>query len=251
MVWNGVGPIGIRYSRMAGAHLPANQVAVVPVQRKLNKVQRKQVKKIAIGILEHEAVYTDQTVVPVAGTPGVLRLSGSVQGDADGNRQGNEIKIIKFEFNIGLQVSTAQTSQLTHVRLIIFHDNEQAGVVPTGAQLLQNYTAGIEDYMRFKNIITTNPTRFRFIMDRHYTLSTPNLHETAAGSFTANAVAGSDRVIRKVYNWKKNPRRIRYIGTTNAQASDGKGSIYLFAFTNVTTNGPNVDCHSQITFLDA
>lgn len=217
------------------------------------KVIRKMAQKIINKNSEREIVTVNvfSNTAPTAGTVTTIRCSGTAQGDADGNRQGNQISIKQWSLKIRLASDPVQIDT-TKVRIIAFIDNQQIGVVPTDTMMLQDRSGDSTDYMKHINRVSQDPRRFKILHDRIYSLTPETLQETAAGGFTSRPLQSScDRNIRILKRWKGAGHKVRYIGSTNVQGSDGGGSIYVMFITNVTANGPVIDTANEVQFTDS
>lgn len=216
------------------------------IEKLAKKVANKVVKKA-----EEEEFVTGNFVssAPVAGTPVIIRHTGTAQGDAVGNRTGNQVNCFSISNRIRVSAGTSQ-SQIQYLRFITFKDIQQQGTAVTGAQLIQDWAGDSTDVFKHINRITSSLQRFKILSDKIVKITALNLNETAAGAFTLRGETDSiDKYVRIHKTWK-NGTKVQYIGTTNAQASDGYGHMYTMVIATATSNGPLIDTNNEMRFRE-
>lgn len=206
----------------------------------LNKKQKKQVKRIALNVSELHMINAlpGASMSPTSTTPTIQRLSGVAQGDNVGSRSGNEINMEKLECRFQILINNG-TLLPVFVRMIIFRDLDQDGTVPAFADVIQDYSGNDFDVLRPINRTSVSPKRIQVLRDKLYRI-TPYNTVSAFGQNGTNLI--KHIVIKRKC-------KIHYIGTTNAQGSDGHGSIYVVFLTNAVA-APAVNFSSQMFFRE-
>lgn len=170
-------------------------------------------------------------------TTAFIRLSGTAQGDDLSNRQGRSIRVVSWKLLYEIRTNGGNVPlNPTSVRMLIFADNGQDGVVPTDAEV-RNST----DIVSLMN--PTNAKRFTPIIDRLITVGPGTAATAGAATTRAGRLAGTAKGI-----WGKH---VRYIGTTDAQGSDGLGSLYMLLQSGETGDDlPLVLFNFEMKFAD-
>lgn len=155
----------------------------------------------------------------------IYSISTMAQGlDYLSNRVGDSIKLqnIEIRFRVVMATGAAQTQG----RIIVFRDLDGYGTLPTVADVLQ--TASV---LSPKNYLKND--RFSILYDELFALSQQG---------DSNEVG----VIHLPHEG-----HVKYLGTTAAAASNGKGSIYVLIISNESgATVPFFAHHERIYFTD-
>ena len=184
-----------------------------------------------VSMVNAEKQYFDyQYTFATTGQPMYL-ISGIPQGDDEGARTGNSIKLnsIYLQMAIGMSASATQT----FVRFMVVEDKFQTGTAPTAADLIQYTYAGAS----VNNVINTicplnvdHTTRYRVLLDKRLSLS-------INGRMNA--------IYRKYFKFDK------HVHYTGSGATDTYSSnIYLVIFHNEPTNYPTINIWGRIGYYD-
>jgi len=140
------------------------------------------------------------------------------------NRVGDSIKLQRLEFRF--RIAMAATAVQTQGRVIYFRDLDGYGTTPTVGDVLQTVSVlSPKDYL--------NQDRFSILYDELFALS-------------ANGDSTEVGVVDMVHEG-----HIKYLGTTAAAASNGKGSLYYLIISNETgATVPFFAHHERIYFTD-
>lgn len=193
--------------------------------RNINTGIRYAVKGVNLmkGIINSELHKHDQNNTQTLDTNAqIVLLTGTNQGDAINNRQGNSSlgKYITYNFATELQGSTP-----AQVRVILFVDTDNDGETPTETELLQA-PSNIRSAMN-----TANTQRFTILYDRILTLS-PN---------------GDQLLGEKIYRTLNFHQKYR--GPTGG-TDFGKNNVWLYLNSTEPTDGPTVQWYSRYAFYD-
>ncbi len=185
------------------------------------------INRIKRGSLEEVQYHnSDNTVTP--GTTGsMLSLNLIAQGDTNILRDGNKIKLKSLAFRIEIVKTVATTDT---IRFILFKDMEQHGVKPVVADLLK---ANITN-----SFMNTN-TRQRFKVLRDLTFV-----------FSSDDAGAGDRMFKNGLVRFRNPVVINFIGTSAADSSMGKGSMYAYIVARENTTQSSVQLVTEMSFID-
>lgn len=163
---------------------------------------------------------------------GAIDTSGAVncisqfaQGLDYNNRVGDSIKLQRISFSA--RFSTGTTGTKTFIRTMLVRDLDGYGTLPTVANVLQQV-----DVLSEKNYLNTE--RFSVLYDELEAI---------------NSVSTPNTVVRVIM---PHEGHIKYLGTTAAAASNGKGSLYILTISNETagTNAPTCEIRTRIYFTD-
>lgn len=113
----------------------------------------------------------------------------------------------------------------TFVRTMLVRDLDGYGTLPTVTGILES-----ADVLAPKKYLNTD--RFSVLYDEVETLTSVSETATVSRYFTPHE------------------GHIKYLGTTAADASNGKGSMYLLFLSSESTNTPRVDFYTRILFTD-
>lgn len=178
------------------------------------------------GLINSELKRFDvgNTVIPTT-TPVVVSLCDIPQGDDVGDRDGNKLlaKYIKFEANIAMD----NTQTTTFVRMIIFVDTENQGVIPVASDVLESTAASVA---LVSPINKDNTQRFTVLADRCFSFSN----------------TGQQSVHTEVF--RNLNFHISY--TTTLSTSRNKNSIWLMYLSDQGTETPVMIYQSRLAFYD-
>ncbi len=150
----------------------------------------------------------------------VNRVSCPAQGDNDQQRDGNEIKNVSVEVYGDLKANSSSTQ--SKVRIVAILDKQNNGIAPIVLDVFE-----LNEINSFPSSLSDNAHRFKFLFDKTYTLA-----------------FGTETTIRQFHLKAKVSSKQMFAGTTNADASCGKNSIWVLIIGNEVTNDPtaNLDC---------
>ncbi len=190
-------------------------------------------KRTAYGLNEIRKLINIETkILPTTGTFSagmdttgtVFCLTRIAQGLDYTNRIGDSIKLQRLEFRY--RVSMTSTAARTFGRVILLRDLDGYGTAPGVTDVLE--TASVLAPKRY-----LNSERFSILYDELLALS-------------QNGDSCSVGVVDMTHEG-----HVKYLGTTAAAASDGKGSIYCLIISNETTTTiPSFTYDSRIYFTD-
>lgn len=154
-------------------------------------------------------------------------LSQVAQGTDYTQRVGDSIKVQHLELSYFLTINVAAVT--TVCRILIVRDLDGYGTIPTTAQILEtvggpNSTTTPRKYL--------NISRFSVIYDDMISLNS----------------SGDNNTIQHISIPME--KHVKYLGTTAANASDGKGSFYFIAISNQAVNTPTYELYSRLLFTD-
>lgn len=183
-----------------------------------------------VSMVNAEKQYYDNNTALVTRNPtpaGVIDImSGIPQGDDNGQRTGNSIKLSSLYLTLQCGMSAAATQ--TFVRFILFEDKFNTGTTPTASNVL-----GLTLATGWSVIAPLNSdfsTRYRILMDKRIALSQN----------------GRQNYIMKKYI--KQNRHIHYTGPGSADTYNG--NIYLLMVSNEGINTPTVFFNCRVGYYD-
>ncbi len=157
-------------------------------------------------------------------TGAVSILTAIGQGDSTQQRDGNSIKATslscRFRINGGASAPT------THLRMILFSDSQQQGVLPTVANVLDG--ADTDAHMNILDF----PGRFRVL--RSWDISLSN--------------SGMNTAFREAYIKLDNHIKYEGAGTTVAEAR--KGNLYLMSSSSLSSELPTLVIDTRLRYID-
>lgn len=153
----------------------------------------------------------------------VSAISTIVQGTDYNQRIGDSIKMQHIYMGYRWQIGASATK--TFVRTILVRDLDGYGTLPTVTSILES-----ADVLAPKKYLNTD--RYSVLYDEVETLSSVSETLTVSRYFTPHE------------------GHIKYLGTTAADASNGKGSMYIVFLSSEVTNQPRVDFYARILFTD-
>lgn len=181
----------------------------------------KKLKRL-VNVERKYLIYTNNINVPDTGT--IYFLSGVPQGDTSSSRDGNKCKALSLNFHAQVTIDT--NAVRSACRIILFKDKSSNGSAPAVLDVLENAT-----YLYSYNNVNC-PYRFQILFDKTFSLST-------TGTQTIN-----------VKRFIKMGHHITYKGTGATQSDAADGHIYMLVISNETTNQPDLEVNSRLTFVD-
>ncbi len=177
--------------------------------------------------VETKVINVNSTSTAV-GTSGVITcLSQVAQGSDYTSRVGDSIRLQTLELR--MRVFQNLTATQTVFRVVVFRDLDGYGVAPAITDLF-DATGGAGNTISQYNWL--NNQRFSILFDELQTFSSTN-ESTAAVAFKTD-----------------HQGHVKYLGTTAATASNGKGSVYLLVVSDEGVNTPTYAYNSRVTFTD-
>lgn len=187
-------------------------------------------KRTAYGLNEIRKLINIETKIAEATGTSSIDTAGAVtsisliaQGLDYQNRIGDSIKLQRIEFRVRWTVGTGTAS---FIRTLLVRDLDNYGTKPALGDVLQTVSVlSPKDYL--------NADRFSILYDELGTLNQSD----------ANSVSTFDMA---------HEGHVKYLGTTAADASSGKGSLYLMFLSSETAgaNAPTVVLHSRLYYTD-
>lgn len=177
--------------------------------------------------IEYKILDTSVNSTAFTDTGSIVPLSTIVQGLDYNNRIGDSIKMQSIEFRCRVNVNASTTT--TSIRVILFRDFDGYGTLPTVADIMEvsSGTASVRCPKKF-----LNKDRFTFLLDEYFTLSPASDYST-----TVRYAMPHDG-------------HIKYLGTTAANSSNGKGTLYALFLSDEATNTPTYALYNRIVFTD-
>lgn len=182
--------------------------------------------KMIRELINVEKKFFDVTTTAMYNTTWLIyNLSNIPEGDDYNQRQGNSILAQSIFLRSKVTWNPAATGGQS-VRMILLVDNDQRGVDPTAAELLEAPSTNITS-----PLLHTVSKRFNVLMDKVITL-TP---------------VDSTRNF-KIY--KKYNRHIKYQATSGADSACYEGNLYLFISSDQTASLPSVEWYHRLRYTD-
>lgn len=188
-------------------------------------------KRTAYGLNEIRKLINIETKVLETNSSANVDSSGTVatistiaQGLDYTNRVGDSIKMQRIEVRARTVIGAGTK---TFIRVMLVRDLDGYGTAPTVANILQS-----ADVLAPENYL--NKDRFSILYDEFEALNSVSV----TNSVTTFAMPHEGH--------------IKYLGTTAAAASNGKGSLYLLLISNESAgaNTPTVTYYTRIYFTD-
>lgn len=178
-----------------------------------------------------------------------LCLFAPTVGAALNQRIGRKVKVLKIKV-AGEIVVAAQAAQATGdggsvVRLLLVQDCQTNSAAMTGAQLLNDGTAGETTVFSFQN--PNNFGRFRVLKDKRFIMENPNSFNDAA---TTGAQNGLKRHFKFNVNFKQ-PIEVHFNATNGGTVADiVDNSFHIIVGTDLTNLAPNLSYYSRICYKE-
>jgi len=177
--------------------------------------------------IETKPLDTIKTATVVNTTGFTQCVSEIAQGTDFTNRVGDSIKLQKIMCRLRLYQNTGATE--TTLRVVCFRDLDGYGTAPTTADLFE--TVGV---------VSAPLSPFKWLnMDRFSVLYDELICFNSTGQQTEEIMFDLPH-----------GGHIKYLGTTAAAGSDGKGSIYWAFLSDEATNTPTIAFYSRVLFTD-
>lgn len=152
-------------------------------------------------------------------------LSLLEQGDEVSNRNGDSVRAKGIAIR-GAITHTAAGGNLQSVRIIVFQDNGQRGVIPAQADLLTS-----NSMFSLRNI-NGGSKRFRILWDKSWTVDDTS----------------KERYI--IHKYIKVNSEINYIATAGNQASQGIGNYYVYVQGELGANDATASLTFRLRYID-
>jgi hypothetical protein len=150
-----------------------------------------------------------------------------VQGLDYQNRVGDSIKLQNISLNYRVFKNASATS--TVVRILLVRDLDCAGATPAVSDILQTVGSSTAPLTPYDWL---NRKRFSILHDRLVVVNSTG-NSAFAGMFS-----------------EPHEGHILYLGTAANAASQGKGSMFVVAVSDETTNTPTIAFSSRLEFTD-
>lgn len=177
--------------------------------------------------IETKVLDTIKTSTVVNTTGSIICVSEIAQGLDFNNRVGDSIKIQHIECRVRLYQNTGATE--TTMRAVCFRDLDGYGTAVATSDFFETVGVVSAPLSPYKWL---NRDRFSILYDELVTFNS-----------TGNQV---EEIVLSM----PHAGHVKYLGTTAAAASDGKGSIYWVFLSDEATNTPSYALYSRITFTD-
>lgn len=182
----------------------------------------------------------DATISETTTTSGSMTmLSDIAQGDDINAREGNEIMAKRLYCNYSFTVNGSATG-VTTVRMIVFIDKEQQGTAPGLSDAAAPYGVLKHTASTLALMEAKTRKRFKILADRKWLLGTSTGEDDVASRHEG-------KIHFKI---PRNGLKINYIGTSSAQASQGKGNLYCLLISNQATYGPSSSVNFRLRYYD-
>jgi hypothetical protein len=177
--------------------------------------------------VETKPLDTIKTATAINTTGVVVAVSEIAQGTDYTNRIGDSIKLQNIEARVRIYQNTGATE--TSVRVVCFRDLDGYGTTPLTSDLFETVAVVSAPLSPFKWL---NRTRFSILYDELLTFNT------------------SGTEVEEIVLTMPHSGHVKYLGSTAAAASDGKGSVYWAFTSDEGTNTPTFALYSRILFTD-
>ncbi len=158
---------------------------------------------------------SSESNMPVDG--GILPITQKIiQGDTSGTRDGDGINVSKLSLRLQLALNSAAT--LDFCRVIVFSDNQANGVYPTPSGSTNGILTAADPNAAYDFPVAVRK-RFKILLDKDFAMST----------------AGNSKVVQFDTKLQLGNHRVYYSGTTDAEASNSKGAIYVMLISDTGT----------------
>jgi hypothetical protein len=157
----------------------------------------------------------------------IVPISRVVQGLNYTERIGNSIKMQHIELHGRIFKNASATASV--IRCAMVRDLDGYGTLPTTAQIFETVGSATAPLTQHDFL---NRKRFAFVAEWFFTLNS----------------TGDSSMELELH--KDHDGHILYLGTTAAEASDGKGSLYMVFISDEATNTPTFAFSSRIIFTD-
>lgn len=190
--------------------------------------------KFVAGLINVEKKFYDVNVVGNFDNTGyqVFTLNNFAQGDDENQRNGRSVlsKTLQLRGTLKLQSATDYGT----IRFVLIRDKAASGTTPTMTDIYNTATTD-SAVTSFRNILTGAAQRYDILWDKRYTLD-----KDQKGSITVEKY------------WKLNSH-IHFVGTGNATADLGNGSLYMAVIstgTSASNTGMDFTGVSRLRYID-
>lgn len=195
-------------------------------------------KRTAVGLneirklinIEYKFIDVNSTSTGYNTTATIAPLSQIAQGLTSITRVGDSFRLQTIEVRGRVFAAAAATNSV--VRIIIFRDLDNDGVLPPATELMEIDSVNSAPLSPFK---FNRKGRFSILYDQMMTTQ----------SILATGVSSKEFVYKANLSG-----HVQFLGTTAASASNGKGSVYIYIVSDESANTPTVAYYSRITFTD-
>jgi hypothetical protein len=195
-------------------------------------ITRSSVKRMVRDMIRsvEEVKFFNTTVAATTSlTPTIYALTQPiVQGIGGGQRIGDEILLKEILLRFRLDINQANTALTNVVRFIIFSDNMADGAFPLYTDLLTS--TGVTSLYSYQVVKTK---RFKIYLDQ---ISGLNLNGEGVKVFSRQL-----KVHAPVF----------FNDGTNASTANGKGSLFIMVWTDVSGNFPALNGDIEMRFTDS
>ncbi len=178
-----------------------------------------------VEVKNHDVQLTSDVITDAIG---ITQLSNIPQGDGTTARDGNQCKMIGYEFNYAIQQSASATTA-DFVRVMLVLDKQTNQAIYLAADLLDDIT-NLDSIVTPRNL--NNMRRFTVIYDRVHTFSK----------------GGSNGTVVKKY-FKKDIL-LRFDASTSAIADMTSNSLSLLTVASTAANDPIMHFFGRLRFVD-
>lgn len=157
-------------------------------------------------------------------------LSQVAQGLTSTTRVGDSIRIQHIELRGAVLLNAADT--VTNVRVLVVRDLDGYGTAPTPADVLETTNSAAAPFSPYR---FQKKERFSVLYDELFALQSAAAGGTCSNVFSFATV---------------HQGHVLYLGTTAQDVSDGKGTVYVLAVSDETTNKPYLSFYANLLFTD-
>lgn len=157
----------------------------------------------------------------------VVCVSEIAQGLTSTTRVGDSLKIQHIYFKFMCVANNASSG--SSVRVLVFRDLDNSGTYPTATQFLESGNVSLSQVCPAK---FNTRERFSILFDETVNVLVSS-QSSACGGFSRDHAG-----------------HILYLGATAAQASNGKGSVFVAIYGTDNTNQATVTWWSRILYTD-
>jgi len=177
--------------------------------------------------IESKIIDTNATRPSIPATGTVTCLTQVAQGLDYANRVGDSIRLQNLTLRARLFVNGSATNSV--IRVVVFRDLDGYGTAPTFGTVMDSLGGNSNP---LASTSWLNRDRFSILFDEFLTLD----------------VNGTQSM--PLYYHSAHQGHVKYLGTTAAAASNGKGSIYLLFVADEATNTPTIAWNARVEFTD-
>lgn len=196
-------------------------------------------KKTEIKTLDNWAGLSQITTIPQ-----FFILNSPKLGSNFYNRIGNKInmKSVRIRFQLTDNPTSEGTSGTMFVRLLLFYDRQNNGLVTTMSDLLQLVNLdGTANSDTFGFINMNNAERYIILRDEIIPIFS-NRNNQSTNAPTQNYISMIDGVPKNYFDWYVSLKGLetRFQNNDGDEFSIATGGLYLYVFSNISGGGGNV-----------